>query len=85
MERKKEVVVDNPVAVAGVTLIPVTRVSLNCQGGSFGISFFGAKRPVSVVIASPSAKRAFRITGEEISLDQLIQEVPSIRELVAAV
>ena len=85
MERKKEVVVDNPVAVAGVTLIPVTRVSLNCQGGSFGISFFGAKRPVSVVIASPSAKRAFRITGEEISLDQLIEEVPSIREVVAAV
>ena len=85
MERKKEVAVDNPVAVAGVTLIPVTRVSLNCQGGSFGISFFGAKRPVSVVIASPSAKRAFRITGEEISLDQLIEEVPSIREVVAAV
>ena len=85
MERKKEVVVDNPVAVAGVTLIPVTRVSLNCQGGSFGISFFGAKRPVSVVVASPSAKRAFRITGEEISLEQLIEEVPSIREVVAAV
>jgi len=84
MERKKEVVVDNPVAVAGVTLIPVTRVSLNCQRGSHGISFFGVKRPVSVVIASPSAKRAFRITGEEISLDQLVQEVPSIKEVVEA-
>ncbi len=85
MERKKEVAVGHPVAVAGVTLIPVTRVSLNCQGGSYGISFFGLKQPVSVVVASPSAKRAFRITGEEISLEQLIEEVPSIREVVAAV
>ena len=85
MERKKEVAVGHPVAVAGVTLISVTRVSLNCQRGSHSISFFGVKRPVSVVVASPSAKKAFRITGEEISLDQLIQEVPSIEEVVEAV
>jgi hypothetical protein len=61
MERK-EVAIENPVAVAGVTLIPVTRVSLNCQRGGYGISFFGVKQPISVVVASPSAKRAFRIS-----------------------
>ena len=63
-------------------MIPVTKVSISCQCHGGGVSLFGVKQPVSVVVASPSAKRAFRITGEEISLDQLIQEVPGVKEAV---
>jgi len=81
MENEK-VIIDNPVTVSRVTLIPVVKMSLNCQRSSGTISFFGAKQPVDVVIASPSAKRAFRITGEEVSLDQLTQEIPSIKEVM---
>jgi hypothetical protein len=33
-------------------------------------------------VVSPSEKRAFRITGEEVPLDQLIKEVPAIKELI---
>ncbi len=80
MEKKKEVNIAKPVTVAGVTLIPVTRVSLNYWHGYGGLSFLGSKQPLGVVIVSPSTRRAFRITGEEISLDQLTQEVPDIRE-----
>lgn len=82
---KKEIRIDNPVAVAGITLIPVTKVSLNYWSGNGGISFFGVKQPASVVVVSPSAKRAFRITGEEVSLDQLIQEVPGIKEILEGI
>ena len=81
----KEVRVDGPITVAGVTLIPVTKVSLNCQAGRGGVSFFGVKHPVDIVLVTSSEKMAFRITGEEIPLDQLIQEVPNIREVVEAV
>jgi len=84
MERK-EVRLDNPVAFGGITLIPVTKVSLNCWRGKGGISFFGVKQPIGVVVVSPSAKRAFRITGEEVSLDQLILEVPSIKEVLPGI
>jgi len=35
-----------------------------------------------VVVVSPSANRAFRISGEEVSLDQFMQEVPGIREML---
>jgi len=84
MERK-EVTIDNPVAVAGVTLIPVAEISLNHWRNSSGISFFGVKQPASIVVVSPSAKRAFRITGEEVSLDQLIQEVPGIKEMLEGI
>ena len=82
---KKEVAIGSPVAVAGVTLIPVTKVSLNSWRGKRGVSFFGFKQPVTVIVVSPTEKRAFRATGEEVPLDQLIQEAPSIKEILAAI
>ena len=82
---KKKVAIDNPVAVAGVTLIPVAKVSLNYWHGNRGISFFGVKQPLSVVVVSPSARRAFHITGEEVPLDQLIEEIPDIKEILEGI
>ncbi len=79
---KKEVVIDNPVTIAGVTLIPIVMISQNYWQGNGGISFMGVKQPVSVIVVSPSAKKAFKITGEEVPLDQLIQEVPGVKEIL---
>ena len=81
MEKKKVTIV-GPVAIAGMSLILVTRLSLHCQPVRGGILFSGIKQPVSIVVASPSAKKAFDITGEAISLDQLIQEAPSLAEVL---
>jgi len=82
---KEEVIIENPVAVAGITLVPVTKLSLNYWHGKHNLSCFGVKQPVGVVVVSPSTKRAFRITGEEISLDQLIIEAPGIKEVLAEI
>jgi len=79
---KKEIGIDSPVAVAGVTLIPIAQVWLNCQHGNGGFSFWGTKQPIGIVAILPSAKKAFRITGEEVSLDQFLQEVPSLKEML---
>ena len=79
---KKEVRIGNPVTVAGVTVIPVAQVSLHYWCSKGGISFFGIKQPVSVVVVSLPVKKAFGITGEEVPLDQLIQEVPGIKEVL---
>ena len=79
---KEEVVIGNPLEVAGVTIVPLVKVSLNYWHGNGGISFFSVKQPIGVLVVSVSAKRAFRITGEEIPLDQLIQEVPNIKEML---
>jgi len=75
---KKEVTIANPITVAGLTIIPVSKVTINCWHGKRGLAFSGSKQPDSIIIVSPSAKRAFRITGEEITFDQLVQEVPEI-------
>ena len=77
---KKEVEIGNPVKVAGITLIPVIKVSLNYWRRNDSPSFFGAKQPIGLVVVSQSTKRAFRITGEEVPLGQFIQEVPGIKE-----
>ena len=82
---KEKVELENPVAVAGITVVPVTKVSLNYWSNRGGLSCFGVKQSVGVIVVSPSAKRAFRITGEEISLDPLIAEIPGIKEVLEGI
>jgi len=80
---KQEIIVDSPVAAGGVTVIPVVEVSLSHWRIKGGFSFYGVKKPVSLVVISSAGKRAFRITGEEVPLNQLVQEVPGIEEVLA--
>ncbi len=82
---KKEVEIGNPVTIGEVTLIPVVELSLNYWHGGGRFSCFGIKRPASIVVVSPSGKRAFRISGEEVPLDQFIQETPGIREVLETI
>ena len=81
MERQ-EVVVEGPITVAEVTLIPVARVSLNSWQVKGNVSFFGVKQAMGVVVVSPSVRRAFRASGEEVPLDRFIQEAPGIEEIL---
>ena len=80
---KKEVAVESPVTVSGLTLVPVVEVSVNCAHTGQVTSFSGMKQPVAVVVVSPSLKKAFRISGEEVSIEQLVQEAPALEETLA--
>ena len=82
---KEEIRIEAPLAIAGVTLVPIVKASQNCWHSKGRLLFFGTKQPVSIVVVSPQAKRAFRIDGEEISLDQLTKEVPGIKEMLEGV
>ena len=73
---KKEVEISHPLTVAGVTLIPVVSTSLNYRHSKRGASFWGTKQPIGVILVSPSGKRALRVSGEEVPLNELVQEVP---------
>ena len=79
---KKEVIIENPVTVGGVTLIPVAQVSLTYKHSNNGISVTCVNQPIAIVVLSVSARKAFRITGEEISINQLIQEIPNIKPMM---
>lgn len=76
--------IDNPVAVKGFTIIPVVKLSLHYSFAA-GIWVFSTKQPIAAVIISPSQKRAINMAGEEIPLEQLIQEVPNIKETLKGI
>ena len=78
----ERVIIGDPVAIAGTTVVPVVKLSFNCQPSCGGIFFSGVKKPVSIVVTSPSTKKAFDVNGKEISLDQLIQEAPDLAEVL---
>ncbi|MFC2042032.1 hypothetical protein ACFLTV_00880 [Chloroflexota bacterium] len=82
---KKEVEIGSPITTGQVTLIPVVELSLNywCSGGRF--SCFGTKQPASIVVVSPSGKRAFSISGEEVPLGQFLKESPAMREVLQTI
>jgi uncharacterized spore protein YtfJ len=74
---KSVLTIDNPVSVKGLTIIPVVKLSLH-YSFTAGISIFSIKQPIAAIIISPLQRKALRITGEEIPLEQLLQEVPEI-------
>ena len=79
---QEEVGIDDPVEVDGVTLIPVVKISSHHWHTEHGISFLGVKQAIAVVVVHPGAKRIFRITGEEVPLDQLSHEFPSAKGIL---
>ena len=79
MEEKK-IVIDTPVTAAGLTLIPVTQVSLSLGSAGAGTVVLVTRRPVAVVVVSPQSKKAFRITGKEVSLEELLQEYHVLKD-----
>lgn len=82
---KEKIVIEEPIDVAGVTIVPVTKVSLVYRQGQGSLLYFGDKQLDSVILISSSGKKAFRLTGEEISLDQLAIEAPGIKEALAGI
>ncbi len=49
------------------------------------MSFFGLRQPLYVIMISPLEKKAFKLSGEEIPLDELIQEAPDIKSRLAKI
>jgi hypothetical protein len=71
--------IDKPVSVKGFTIIPVWEIHSHYSTAA-GIAITSTKQATAVVIVSPSTRKAFKISGEEIPLEKLLQEVPDIKE-----
>jgi hypothetical protein len=79
---KKEVTIEGPLKVGGVTVITIADTLLKCESSNGGAVFMGIKKPSYVVVISKSEKRAFSVSGEDISMDQIIALVPGIEALL---
>ncbi len=70
------------VVVAGVKLVPVVRTTVGHTELGRGVSFFGSKRPVSLLVISPSGAEAYDMTGAKVSVEGLIAEVPELKTMM---
>ena len=79
----KRMKIEGAISEGAFIFLPVSKTT--CRGEWIGQTafFFAAKIPVAIAVISPSGKRAFRISGEEISLDTLAAEVPDIWEAIS--
>jgi len=77
---KKEVKTGEPFTTDEITIVPVVETSLYYRQGKRILLYSGTSRAVGVVVVTPSATRAFRADGEEISIEQMNKEVPGIKK-----
>lgn len=74
--------ISGPMAIAGITLILVIKLSVNCQPAGNNIVFSGVKQPVSLVVKSPWANKAFNLDGDEVPISTLIEETPGLASML---
>jgi hypothetical protein len=79
---KNRVIIAGPLAIAGITLVLVIRLSVNCQPSGNSVFFSGIKQPMKVVVASPLTRKAFDIEGDEIPIGSLLQEIPDLTKIL---
>ena len=79
---KTEVTIDDPIVRDGLTIIPVVSLSLSCWHLDNFTTVCGVKNLVAFLVISPVERRGYRASGEEISIDQLIEELPGLTEIL---
>ena len=78
---KKQVDIESPVKVAGLTIIPVIRTAVYACQSRRGISLSALKAPLYVIIKDLEGTiKLFGIDGKEILPEQIISEHPEVKE-----
>jgi hypothetical protein len=78
---KKYINIEEPVPAAGLTIRPVTQTILYGRQIKGRLTFFGLKKPLYILVIDPiSAVRALTLTGEAISLEEIISAHPELKE-----
>ena len=80
MEEKKEIIAGSPLKVAGLTLIPVVETRLQHWRYRKSFSVFGSRQAICIIIITPTTKKAFKVTGEEVTLEELQDELPDLEK-----
>jgi len=82
--QKEVVLCEHTREVMGVRLTPVVKSTLTWVEMGETMSFYASRQPVYLLIESQLDTRVLRVTGEEITLQQMCSECPAIREDLVA-
>lgn len=79
---KKEIIIEGPLKVGQVAVITVAEALLQCEDNHRGAIFSAAKKPLCVVLVSESARQAFAVDGEAMSLEEVLALAPDIEAVL---
>ena len=82
---KEKVSAGQRITVGEITLLPIMRTFLYCRNVDGRIVYSGSKNLIGIVVVSPKGKRAINLDGEEIPVDQYLEQVPEITELIQSI
>ena len=78
MEEKKEIITGSPVAVGGLTLIPIVETRRHYWRSRNSFSLFGSKQAVGIIVVTPTLTKALKVNGEEVTLEEFEREFPDL-------
>ena len=78
---KEEIVVEEPVAIDGYTVVPITRKSVHYVKNKEGNFFIGIKHPLAVLMTT-GLKKVLYMIKDDYSMEQLIEELPELKSLL---
>ena len=70
------------ITVGELTLLPIIRTYVSCRSVNSGIVCSGSKDIVGIVVVSPKGKHAINVAGEEVPLEQYMEQIPEVKELL---
>ncbi|MGA2159335.1 MAG: hypothetical protein ABSG90_08950 [Dehalococcoidia bacterium] len=70
---------EQPLDLGNLQVIPLVKRSIISLDFDSTVTFHATKEPVFLIIDFGESRRAYRITGEEISFETLIAEYPAFR------
>ena len=71
-----------PRNIAELMIIPVERINISSHKRKKGIWLYGSKEIAALIIYTPYNLFAFDIEGQELSIEELIYEVPGLKEFL---
>jgi len=82
---KEEIRSEAPFKVSGITLVPLSKSLINCREVRRRLFATGAVKPFGIVVFSEKEKRVLLVEGGEISLEQLYEKAPGVKEHLEAI
>jgi uncharacterized spore protein YtfJ len=70
------------VKAAGITIIPIEKISVSTEVNSHLFWWNGYKEPHALVVISPSRLQAFGIDGRDYDVNKLINSLPELAEIL---
>lgn len=81
--RQEIIACEQAVMTGNIKIVPVVKLSVLCLDIGGGTTFHAVKQPQYILVTQNGHCVVYRVTGENISIDQAMKEYPAMEEALA--